>query len=389
MVFDILIVPVYNGIIKEKEAENMKKLAAYTANHLAVDLGCFTVLFAALRPCLEGGALVSAFLFYNVIAFGLQAPIGALADRRAGRRECFAAVGSAVTALGLAAARLGTALTVSPLLPLAGMAVAALGNAFFHAGAGSAVLRGAFGRIAPAGVFNCAGALGVGLGTYLGSCHPELAFTVSLTLLLVCTLLSESLMGKAGEAAPEQSCRAFSAMLRPVSVGVLLLLLLASAAIHGAVSGFFPRGDFSAGTLVLVPAAMICLGKLLGGFLADRFGSRRVLFACAVVTVPLLFLPRALPVAILFFNMAVPVTQCAAAGALPEDTGFAFGLTKLALLVGTCVTYAVAVPGAALTPVLALGVLIALLLTALALRGQGKANHATNATKENHKEALK
>jgi hypothetical protein len=38
---------------------------------------------------------------------------------------------------------------------------------------------------------------------------------------------------------------------------------------------------------------------------------------------------------LVLFNMAMPLTLCATAALLPRDPGLAFGLTTLALLVGT------------------------------------------------------
>ena len=48
--------------------------------------------------------------------------------------------------------------------------------------------------------------------------------------------------------------------------------------------------------------------------------------------------------ALFLFNMTMPVTLCAMADLMPKHPGFAFGLTTLALLVGTAVTFFWAVP---------------------------------------------
>ena len=84
------------------------------------------------------GELVSLILLYNVLAFGLQVPLGWLADLL-GAHKSFANGGLGLTALAVAA---------SPYWPYAGVVVIAAGNACFHVGAGGIVLRDCGGRAA-------------------------------------------------------------------------------------------------------------------------------------------------------------------------------------------------------------------------------------------------
>lgn len=325
----------------------MKKLAFFTYSHFTVDFACFTVLFAALGHTVEEpGALAVCFLTYNVIAFGLQAPLGAFIDAKKGVREIFALIGAAVTALGLAAALMGSKLRLDWVYMAACMVVSALGNAAFHVGAGSSVLCSCRGRVLPAGIFNCAGALGVGLGTYLGTSAPVVSFSLSLAFLLLAIVFLALCVRKFDGAS--RGCESLSHLPRRLGLGALMAALLASIALHACASGFAPSVEELRGALTLLPALMICLGKLAGGALADKLGSRRtvlyplalsgVLFALSGV-LPILALP-----AIFLMNMSVPVTQCAAAGAMPSSPGFAFGSTKLAIALGTAVTFFLPLP---------------------------------------------
>jgi FSR family fosmidomycin resistance protein-like MFS transporter len=82
----------------------------------------------------------------------------------------------------------------------------------------------------------------------------------------------------------------------------------------------------------------VVLGKALGGFLADRFGWSVVALSGLALSAFLLtfFAPNpALAIAGTFlFNLSMPVTLACLADMLPGKSGFAFGLTALALIVG-------------------------------------------------------
>ena len=73
-------------------------------------------------------------------------------------------------------------LAPGPIAPLATMIVAGVGNALFHLGAGGLVLRSAGGRATPAGVFVAPGALGLGLGMWMGRTGRGSTFPIYVAL---------------------------------------------------------------------------------------------------------------------------------------------------------------------------------------------------------------
>ena len=322
----------------------MKKLFALTLAHFTVDFACFTALFGAVSPAVgDKTALAALFLTYNLVAFGLQCPLGALLDAKRFPRVGFAALGAGVTALGLALAYLGRA--AGAILPVLGMVVAALGNAAFHVGGGSYVLTACQGKMAPSGLFNSAGALGVGLGTFLGTGRPALAFPLALAAALAA--LGALLLPSVRRGGDKPHCRELSGLVRPLPVERAASLLCLAVAFHAFAAAVAPEAPGLTGALVLVGPVMIFLGKLVGGALGDRLGAGTalllspVLFALCGVW-PALALP-----AVLLMNISVPIVQCVLAGALPEYPGFAFGLSKLALVTGTAFAYFVPVSAAA------------------------------------------
>ena len=325
----------------------MKKTGAFTFAHFTVDFACFTVLFGALSPAVgDKSTLAALFLAYNLIAFGLQCPFGALLDAKKLPRAGFAALGAGVTALGLTAAGIGRAVSGGAFLPVSGMIAAALGNAAFHVGAGSAVLTECRGRMAPSGLFNSAGALGVGLGTWLGTGFPALAFPLSLTAVFpaIIALLSPRVRG----GADKPHCRELAALARPLPVERAAAILCTAVALHAFASGVAPELPGLAGVLTLAAPVMIFLGKLMGGALADRVGAKTALYLSLPLSAALFALSGIRPVltlpAVLLMNISVPVVQCVLAGAFPDTPGFAFGLSKLALVIGTAFTFFLSVP---------------------------------------------
>jgi FSR family fosmidomycin resistance protein-like MFS transporter len=94
--------------------------------------------------------------------------------------------------------------------------------------------------------------------------------------------------------------------------------------------------------MVALPVAAFA-GKLVGGFLADRFGWIDLAITALLASAPLLAfsggdLWLALP-GLLVFQMTMPVTLTATLRAMPARPGFSFGVLCLALVAGTLPAY--------------------------------------------------
>lgn len=340
-----------------------RRLTIWTAAHLAVDFGCFLVLFGALKPAYLGiGAEAAAFqaaasspaavdglqtvtigfLIYNVLAFGLQAAVGQLCDEQPAWRKNAGRTGILMTAAALLPALAAAGFGIIWLAWTA-MILAALGNAAFHVGAGRDVLVHSEGRMKENGIFVSSGALGVGLGTMLGSglTGAMLYWTFFAAGCLLCFLsICSRKYHLAGEA--EEGTAAFH-IAKERSFLPAVGLLFAAIVIRAFAGANVPLAWERTGLLVLLPSAASCLGKAAGGIAGDRFGAGRTGVWSLIVSLPLILFGGSSPVlsltGILLFNMTMPVTLCAMADLMPKHPGFAFGLTTLALLVGTAVTF--------------------------------------------------
>jgi FSR family fosmidomycin resistance protein-like MFS transporter len=303
-------------------------ISAYSLAHALVDAACAAVVFgsgaASLAPA-QGGAqnLFQLILIYDVIAFSTQPVFGLLVDRFKAPAQ-LAAVGILLVA----------ASTLVMSVPLLAALTAGIGNAIFHVGGGSVSLDLAPGKAALPGIFVAPGALGLTIGILVGKSG---GFTAWPFLLLLLGSAAFILAIPRPEArSPALAHPALPNSLRWFETVIALLLL--SIGIRSLVGQSLVLPWKSDPTLLLTLTLAVVLGKALGGLLADRYGWAAVAVSSLVISAPLLafFAPvPALAIAGTFlFNLSMPVTLVSLAGMLPGKSGFAFGLSALALIAG-------------------------------------------------------
>jgi FSR family fosmidomycin resistance protein-like MFS transporter len=315
-------------------AQSRFRPAIYGGIHALVDAACVAAVVRASHGSTVGD--LGAFWTvagYDWLAFGLQFPLGLLVDRlRLARLSMI--VGAAIAALVLAP---------GPIPSLATMIAAGVGNALFHLGAGGLVLRSSGGRAAPAGVFVAPGALGLGLGLWMGRTGRGSTFPIYVALAFaVIALITLDKPAAEGQSTPSQSG---AAPTWPAVFPwfVLLLLLLASVAVRSFV-GFGACFQCPGGLAVVIglPAAGF-LGKLVGGMVADRLGWLRASIGALLLSLPLIAfsggsLVLALP-GVLLFQSTMAVTLVAVYALMPRWPATAFGLPCLALIAGAFPTF--------------------------------------------------
>lgn len=327
-----------------------RHLTLHTAAHFVVDFLCFYFLFGWFSPAMADTTETAlGFLIYNVLAFGLQAPFGYLADEVRALRP--APLGLALLLCGL----------VCKSFPWLGMVLAALGNAFFHVGGGMDTLTRHPGRLGANGVFVSSGALGVTLGTLAGT-SGLLPYPVA--LLLCAATLAALQLGTGRLDRP--TAKGFAALGHPRwGAGAIILLCLLSVLVRSFVGTAVPITWKSGLFLTLLPALCAFVGKAAGGLLADRLGVRRVGVASLLLSLPLLVFGSEsvllCGIGLLLFNMTMSVTLCVLAGQLPANPGLGFGLTTLALLCGCVPSFFLRLPDGIWQPVTAVLILLSAL----------------------------
>ena len=288
----------------------------YSFAHFAVDLGCAFAMFSACE------STPIHFLLYNFCAFAMQMPLGLLADAWRNNRQ-FAVVGALLVA----------AICCLPSFGYLGAVVLGLGNGLFHIGGGLDVMNLSGEKAAPLGVFVSPGAYGIYLGTLFGT-RISSPLPVLAALLLAC---GGMLLVCKPELLPKNA--PLELPDKHILPGAVLLFLVVVLRSFGGMAAAF---DWKTGLWSFAAVSAVVFGKTLGGFLSDRFG----LFRAAAVTLCLCaalfcFAGHAVPgvLALLLFNMTMPMTLFGLARAMPGAKGFSFGLLTFALFLGFLPTY--------------------------------------------------
>ena len=337
-----------------------RRLAVYSGSHLVVDFACFFVLKGCFSASTSGLTLGVGFLLYNLIAFALQAPLGYAVDKIRVRPFVLTVTGSLLVAVGV----------LLQVAPWAAVVVCASGNALFHLGGGIDSLANARGRYTRPGVFISFGALGVVAGTWTGSQQWLPAWTV--VVIVLCCVGLQLLVR---ESVPHQTSAVFRLAPAPVTRGDIAILLLMLVIVVRALGGLLVDTPWKTGvTLTTVAAACVFAGKFVGGMLADRFGARNIVVVSLAVSAPLLTIWSGNVVAacmgLFCFNIMTSVTLVAIASRLPDNPGFAFGLTTLALFIGATIPMVMLI-----SPSVASWMLWALIAVALVCGALTTSNH--------------
>lgn len=334
------------GAAHAPERVGWRWIALLGSGHFAVELGCSYVLNRTLDATDLGAGAV---LLYNAVAFWGQVPLGWAADRWSGARP-LAQLGAALLLAGL--------LTLGVDAPWATVALIALGNGCYHIGGGVLSIRLSRVRVGGLGLFVGPGALGLTLG--VGLARMDFAATPWLLGGLAAALVwpvwrlggrraflqddpAESgwlpdrgrAQGRTGRAEAATYAQADGGSQRTVLIVALVLACIAIRSFVGTGLSFAWGGSAVA---ALGIAAALALGKIGGGFLADRVGWLKATIAVLALSVPALWFGQtSMPAGLLgvaLFQAPMAVTLGALVWALPGRPGLAFGLASAFVYVG-------------------------------------------------------
>jgi FSR family fosmidomycin resistance protein-like MFS transporter len=300
---------------------------AYGIVHAVVDASTVGLLFTVIgRHGFDPEHTYFLILLYNFLAFALQPVFGLLTDWvKAPRLTAFMGIFCIIPAFFL----------YMPA-PLIAVILVGTGNALFHIGGGVINLFVTPGRALAPGIFVAPGALGLGIGVFLGKSgiFSPLLFGVllSVSACLLFVMKYPPTYGRNGRIALR--------FRLPAAALALFFVSILSRALIGATGGYTLHKTVALG-FVLAGAAV--LGKGLGGFVSDRFGWLKVSVLALLVSAPLIAFNYGNAVVavagLLFFQMTMPVTLTATAGIIPRLPGLAFGLNCLALFIGGLIAY--------------------------------------------------
>lgn len=304
-------------------------LSIYTFCHFCVDGMCAFILLSCAV-----GRPYEAYIFllcYHGMAFLIQPICGLLTDKY--NRINWGQIGTALCLAG----GLFSCFSSGILFALSIM-ILGLGNAFFHIEGGYVSLHRKDEKVWPGGFFVGGGAIGIGLGTITGMSCLNSSFIQKIPYLclfgvlpLVLTLIFKVTREK------RESWQEIGIINKDLSIGLLSLFIIISIIARGITGALIPKPVFHGTIGLLLNTIPICAGKMSGGFLADHFGARRIVIfghlASAVLSFfTLINIYFSLP-AIFCINLSMGVTLASLNDAFPNRTGFAFGLSPLALYI--------------------------------------------------------
>lgn len=293
--------------------------------HFFVDLACFFLLAGNFARTAQTTVLLgSGYLIFLLLSFGLRPFIGIILDEMP--RLHSQAVGCLLVGF---ACLLPQSFAWIALFP------AGVGSALFHTGALGESLAFARGFFLRNAIVVSTGALGAAAGTVLAT---ETSFPgwilslLSLLLSLTCFFFAEA------RKYPRR-IRSFRQSVRRTlpDWAVLALTLVPLFAIS--LSSTLLWADWATGLSILFPAGACMLGRVVGGFAADRFGPRKSVAVSFGIAVVLLTVFTHIPWLYCLGLAALwaPSSVCfgTATAALSERPHLAVGVCSLVLLLGT------------------------------------------------------
>ncbi len=272
---------------------------------------------AALGDHQNAALLVMA---YNLIAFGAMPFAGLLSDHLR-RPKLITLIGLASTLAGLAVLEFSVTLAVT---------LAGIGSALFHAGGGSLAITSSPGKASNPGLFTAFGVLGLVLGGQQGvlAGSPHWPYLFGLFILAVMIAFQPHV--------PVPEAKKTLALPKYEFLAVLLILAIALRSTVWTSNQYALIG-LRQQALMVAAAAM--LGKLIGGFLADKTGWRWYLPGVVAVSVPFIILGQGFPalllVGVFLMQSSTPASVALLGQTLPNRPGLAASLTLgTALLLG-------------------------------------------------------
>ena len=304
---------------------NKKIVSIYSIIHFIVDLACAILVTNLVTQKLGSGTnnLFIAILIYNFFAFAMQLPIGIIADKINKNAIC-SAIGCLFVAISFAFSNFG----------IIACLIAGIGNAMFHVGGGIDVLNISDKKATLSGIFVSTGAMGIFLGSKSASIGFNQFYIVIITLILSAALLFwlyNSIKDKVKNV--EMTIPKINGT-ELIAITCLTITVCIRSYV-GLILSFEWKSNL---ILAILSIIAVVFGKMLGGIIGDKIGFKKISIISLIISaICFLFAfnnPTLGIIAILFFNMTMPITLTALSNILNNNKGLAFGLLTFALFIG-------------------------------------------------------
>lgn len=299
----------------------MSTTIVYALAHALLDFACAFAYFANAAPNFSDWAVLA--LIYNLCAFGLQAPLGLLADKLN--------YNAALAILGCLVAAVGCGFV---LHPLALVILAGLGSALFYVGSGTEILNYSQNKCLPVGIFLASGSVGWYFGTGIGCTQPTEAAVWPILAILTATALIAVFQYKKDPSFKSDNLPCNSWNLSKAAYVASLLLILVTVLRSYIGCGLSLPWVKSSPWLVMLA---LFAGQSVGGFLSDRFGLMKTA-SLSLLIASILFVwsenTIAGLLAVLSLAISTPIAFWTLAKIMTDKRGLSFGLLGGAMFLG-------------------------------------------------------
>ena len=305
-----------------------KIVSVYSIIHFIVDLSCAILVTNLVTQKLGNGmTLFWAIVLYNFFAFAMQFPIGVIADKVNKNALC-SAVGCIIVAIAFAFSNLGIASCI----------IAGIGNSLFHVGGGIDVLNISDKKATLSGIFVSTGAMGIFLGSKSASIDFNKYYLVVL-MLLVSAIALFTLYKQIKDKVINNPIKVIKLSGKEWIAIICIFLTVALRSYVGMILAFSWKSTFVYALLFVIG---VVLGKMLGGIIGDKIGYKKISISLIISAICFIFAfdnPIIGIIAVLLFNMTMPITLICLSNIFDNNKGLAFGLLTLALFTGCIPTF--------------------------------------------------
>lgn len=296
--------------------------------HFVVEVLCFYVLSSLVG---DSFLLWFAPLFYDALAFVPQSLFGYLEDRYP--KLNLGLLGIFLLLLGFITYFFAVFSTIYYSLFLI-----CIGNALLHVEGAEVTLRCSDGRLAHSAIFVGGGSFGVITGKLLLKSKFVVYLLIFLGLSTIPFIILAHLYKKE-TLSNVNPCAGYQHALFSEKKEVIILFAFLIVVVRGFMGYGLPT---SWNKTIIQNILFYCsmgVGKIAGGYLADRYGVRRVGIMSSLLAIPfLLFGDHIMIISLIgvaFFSMTMSLTLGILVSVLKEKPGLAFGLTTIGLFLGT------------------------------------------------------
>lgn len=303
---------------------NEKKLLpwAYFLVHGLTEVVCFSILYDKFGL----GLSFMVAIVYDYFAFATQGLIGQL--NNVFRKVDIASIGVVLMAISLFITD-----SEDETVALVGIGVLALGNAFLHEAGAIATTICSEGKLFPSALFVGGGSFGLIIGQTLGAAGVSRYVLLAMMVIIEVLVLATNKMWLTEGPIPR-----FALVKEEKADWMIILAAFAVTAVRSFIGYAIPISWKKELWQSFLLFFIMGIGKAAGGYLADKYGAKRVGVWSSLLSIPFLLVGNKIMwisiIGVFLFSLTMSITFGMLLSVIKNNPGLAFGVTTLALFVG-------------------------------------------------------